>query len=187
MAVVDIATFIANIKDHSVDHGYHVHDERHFVETYTMRQAWEIDLHPDNACGGPLEIHFSVDVDPRIMLGFEDAVLDLPEHMDPPDEHFLALLITWTLPPLPNGPDLLVLATELAGIGGRVLPLEVSAIDSFAAVTDAAERTLSIASRTELSLAKIYMGQEHLSEVLARSASISEYLLDRANVWLGDS
>lgn len=184
MAVVDIATFIANIKDHSVDHGYHVHDERHFVETYTMRQAWEIDLHPDNACGGPLEIHLSIDVDPRIMIGFEDAVLDLSEDAEPPDEHFLALLITWTLPPLPSGPDILVLATELAGVGGRVLPLEVSASDSYAAVTDAPERTLSIASRSELSLSKIYMGQEHLSEVLARSAKISEYLLDRAHVWL---
>ena len=46
MAIVDIATFIADLKDIAADHGFHIHDERHFVETYTMRQAWEVDLHP---------------------------------------------------------------------------------------------------------------------------------------------
>ena len=51
MAVVDIATFVADLKDLAADHGFHVHDERHFVETYSMRQAWEVDLHPAHACG----------------------------------------------------------------------------------------------------------------------------------------
>ena len=75
MAIVDIATFIADLKDHAADHGFHIHDERHFVETYTMRQAWEVDLHPAHACGGPLDIHIALDVDPRVMLGFEDVVM----------------------------------------------------------------------------------------------------------------
>ncbi len=31
MAVIDIAGFVADLKDHAVEHGFHVHDERHFV------------------------------------------------------------------------------------------------------------------------------------------------------------
>ena len=61
----------------------------------------------------------------------------------PPDEFAFPLMFTWSLPPLPSPPDLLVLATELAGVGGTQLPLEVSAIDSFASVTDAPERSLT--------------------------------------------
>ncbi|MEZ5137184.1 MAG: hypothetical protein R2699_19610 [Acidimicrobiales bacterium] len=46
MAVIDVAGFVADLKDHAVDHQFHVHDERHFVETYSLRQSWEVDLHP---------------------------------------------------------------------------------------------------------------------------------------------
>lgn len=186
MAIVDIATFIADLKDHAADHGFHVHDERHFVETYTMRQAWEVDLHPAHACGGPLDLHVSLDVDPRVMFAFEDVVMELPEGADPPDEHQLAMILTWALPPLPNGPDLLVLATDLAGIGGTDLPLEVSAVDIFPTVTDSAERSLNITARTEVSLARIYMAQETLTPVFERAHDVSEFLLDRAHVWLAD-
>ena len=186
MAIVDIATFIADLKDLAGDHGFHVHDERHFVETYTMRQAWEVDLHPAHACGGPLDVHLSLDVDPRTMIAFEDAVLAIPEDQEPPDEHRLPVIVTWTLPPLPNGPDLLVLATDLAGIGRTELPLEVSAIDMFGAVTDPAERSVNIAGRAEVSLAQMFMGREQMADILARAYAVSEYLLDRAHVWLGD-
>ena len=102
MAVIDIAGFVADLKDHAVDHGFHVHDERHFVETYSLRQAWEVDLHPEDACGGPLDLHLSLEVDPRILLTFEDevALLDDPEAA-PNDEFFFPLVFTWQLPPLP--------------------------------------------------------------------------------------
>ncbi len=186
VAIVDIATFIADLKDQVSEFGFHVHDERHFVETYTMRQAWEIDLHPAHACGGPLDVHMSLDVDPRVMFAFEDAVMDLPEDAEPPDDFRLPIMITWTLPPLPNGPDLLVLATDLAGIGRTELPLEVSAIDMFGSVTDPAERSLNIAARAEISLAHMFMGREQLNDVLERALQVSEYLLDRAHVWLDD-
>ena len=66
MAVIDLPGFVADLKDHAVEHGFHVHDERHFVETYSMRQAWEVDLHPEDACGGPLDLHLAVEVEPRI-------------------------------------------------------------------------------------------------------------------------
>ena len=68
MAVIDVAGFVADLKDHAVDHGFHVHDERHFVETYSLRQAWEVDLHPEDACGGPLDLHLSLEIDPRVTL-----------------------------------------------------------------------------------------------------------------------
>ncbi|HEU5084234.1 MAG TPA: hypothetical protein VFU14_12900, partial [Acidimicrobiales bacterium] len=162
MASIDVAGFVADLKDHAVDHGFHVHDERHFVETYSLRQAWEVDLHPEEACGGPLDLHLALDVDPRILLAFEDVVMAIGEDDDPPDEFHFPLIFTWSLPPLPKGPDLLVLATELAGLGGPDLPLEVSAIDSFGAVTDAPERSLTIVARVDVSLARVFMGQEQL-------------------------
>lgn len=186
MAAIDVAGFIADLKDHAVDHGFHVHDERHFVESYSLRQAWEVDLHPEEACGGPLDLHLSLEVDPRVLLSFEDKVLELPETEEPPDEFHFPMLFTWALPPLPMGPDLLVLATELAGVGGPDLPLEVSAIDSFAAVTDAPERSLAIVARIEVSLAKVFLGQELLCDVLDRCLAVSQYLLDRAPVWLDE-
>ena len=82
MAVIDVAGFVADLKDHAVDHGFHVHDERHFVETYSLRQAWEVDLHPEDACGGPLDLHLALEIDPSVLLSFEDLVLileDVPE------------------------------------------------------------------------------------------------------------
>ncbi|MCB1005016.1 MAG: hypothetical protein KDB35_12610 [Acidimicrobiales bacterium] len=186
MAAIDVAGFIADLKDHAVDHGFHVHDERHFVESYSLRQAWEVDLHPEEACGGPLDLHLSLEVDPRVLLSFEDKVLELADPDEPPDEFHFPMLFTWALPPLPLGPDLLVLATELAGVGGPDLPLEVSAIDSFASVTDAPERSLAIVARIEVSLAKVFLGQELLCEVLDRCLAVSQYLLDRAPVWLDE-
>src|SRR5262249_39654381 len=84
VAVIDVAGFVADLKDHAVDHGFHVHDERHFVETYSLRQAWEVDLHPEEACGGPLDLHLSLEVDPRTLLSFEDLVMTLPADEDTP-------------------------------------------------------------------------------------------------------
>ena len=52
MAVIDVAGFVADLKSQAIDYGFHVHDERHFVETYSLRQLWEVDLHPEEACAG---------------------------------------------------------------------------------------------------------------------------------------
>ena len=184
MAVIDVAGYVAELKEHAVDHAFHVHDERHFVETYSLRQAWEVDLHPEEGCGGPLDLHLALEVDPRVLLAFEDLFLELDEGDNPPDEYYFPLLFTWQLPPLPNAPDLLLLATELAGIGGPDLPLEVSAIDSFASVTDAPERSVTIVARQNVSLARVFMGEELLCETLDRCMAVSRWLLDQAPVWL---
>ncbi len=183
MAVLDVAGFVSELKDHAVDHGFHVHDERHFVETYSLRQAWEVDLHPEAACGGPLDLHLALEVDPRALLAFEDVVAELPEGDRPPERFTFPLQFTWQLPPLAESPDLLVLATELAGVGGRELPLEVSAIDSFPSVTDSPERSLNIVARIEVSLARVYAGEEMLCDTLDRCLAVSEYLLERAPGW----
>ena len=73
-----------------------------------------------------------------------------------------------------------MLATDLAGIGGPDLPLEVSAIDSYAAVTDAPERSLTIVARLEVSLSRIFAGQEQLCDTLDRCLAVSHHLLERA-------
>ena len=184
MAVIDVAGYVAELKDHAVDHGFHVHDERHFVETYSLRQVWEVDLHPEEGCGGPVDLHLTLEVDPRVLLAFEDAVVDLPEDEDPPDEFHFPLTFTWALPPLSSGPDLLLLATQLAGVGGPELPLEVSAIDSFAAVTDAPDRSLTIVARQQVSLARVLGGEEMLCEVLDQCLEVSRHLLEEAEGWL---
>lgn len=186
VAAIDVAGFVADLKDHAADHGFHVHDERHFVETYSLRQAWEVDLHPEEACGGPLDLHLALEVDPRVLLAFEDHVGHLDEEARPDDTYHFPLLFTWTLPPLPDPPDLLRLATELAGVGGPDLPLDVSAIDSIPSATDAPERSLSIVARVEVSLAGIYAGEELLCDTLDRCNAVSQYLLEQAGRWLGE-
>jgi len=188
LAVIDVAGFVADLKSHAVDHGFHVHDERHFVETYSLRQLWEVDLHPEEACNGPIDLHLALDVDPRALLGFEDKVLEIDDpDADPPPGFEFPLIFTWTLPPLPHAPDLLVLATEVAGVGTISLPIEVSAIDSFASVTDAPERSLSMVARVTVSLADVYRNEEDLlCDVLDRCRDVSLYLLDRAPAWLGE-
>lgn len=186
MAIIDVAGYIAAFKDHAAEHGFHIHDERHFVETYSMRQNWEVDLHPEEACGGPLDLHLSLEVEPRIMLAFEDHLFSLDEGDDPDPSYRFPMLFTWSLPPLPHCPDLLILATELAGIGGPELPIEVSALDSYAAVTDPAERSLTIVARVEVTLADIFLATENSCDTLDRCHSVSEFLLERAPHWLDD-
>jgi hypothetical protein len=186
LAVIDIPGFVADLKDHALEHQFHIHDERHFIETYSMRQAWEVDLHPVHACGGPLDLHLSVDLDPRTVLAFEDHLLSLPEDAEPETGLAIPLVFTWVLPPLVSAPDLLVLATELAGVGGAELPLRVAAIDSTAEVTDASERTLSITASLDLRLDDLFMNRELLCDALDSCYRVSEFLLDRAPAWLGE-
>jgi hypothetical protein len=184
LAVIDIAGFVADLKDHAVEHGFHVHDERHFVESYSLRQTWEVDVHPEEGCEGPVDLYLSLEVDPRVLLGFEDAVMDRPEGEDPTDDFHFPLNFTWGLPPLQHGPDLLVLATELAGVGGPDLPLEVSAIDSIPSATEAPERSLRVIAHHSVSLLHIRDGDAVSCELLDRCLAVSRFLLDQAESWL---
>ncbi len=186
MAVIDLQGFVADLKDHVVEHGFHVHDERHFVETYTNRQIWEVDLHPDQACDGPLDMHIALEAGARALIMFEDELLGLDDGEEASDDIRLPLTISFALPPLPAAPDLLILATDLAGIGNTELPLEVSALDSFAAVTDAPVRAISIVARVQVELARIFYGRDVLCDVLDRCSKVAEFLLDRAPAWIDE-
>ena len=192
VAVIDVAGFVADLKSQAIDYGFHVHDERHFVETYSLRQLWEVDLHPEEACAGPIDLHMSLDVDPRALLGFEDEIMKMEDpDDDPPTGFTFPLLFTWTLPPLTDPPNLLVLAMELVDVGGPSLPVEVSAIDSFPSVTDAPERSLSIVARINIELSDVYLNTDmnedgSILPALERCKHVSLYLLERAGAWLGD-
>ena len=189
MAVIDIAGFVSDLKSHAVDHGFHVHDERHFVETYSLRQLWEVDLHPEEACTGPIDLHVSLEIDPRTLLNFEDVVLAMDDPDDEPSGDFsFPLVFTWAFPPLVHPPDLLVLATDVAGLGGLELPLEISAIDSYQKVTDAPERSLTVIGRVPISLAMVYRGDtESVCPILDKCREVSLDLLHRVPAWIGDS
>ena len=156
MAVIDVAGYVAELKDHAVDHGFHVHDERHFVETYALRQFWEVDLHPEEGCGGPIDLHLALEVEPRVLLDFEDAVVSLPEDADPPDKWFFPLTFNWGVPPLPKAPDLLRLTLDLSGVGGLELPL-----------------------------ARVLAGEELLCDTFDRALAVTKFLLDASPSWLG--
>ena len=184
MAAIDVAGYVADLKEHCVDHGFHVHDERHFVETYSLRQMWEVDLHPEEGCGSPLDLHLTLDVEPRVLLDFEDAVATLTDDQDPPDDYHFPLTFTWALPPLPQSPDLLRVQLDLVQISGADLPVEVSAIDSFASALDQAERRLTVLARRSVSLTRVLKGEELLCDVFDRCAAVSRCLLEYADQWL---
>ena len=187
MAVIDVAGFVADLKDHAVDHGFHVHDERHFVETYSLRQAWEVDLHPEEACGGPLDLHLSLDVDPRALLAFEDAVLAQADDDKPPDGFSFPLMFTWSMPPLPSPPDLLVLATELAGVGGPRAAAR-GLRDRLVPLRHRRARTQPQRGRPPRGRrwTASYLGEEQLCDTLDRCLAVSQYLLERAPSWMDE-
>lgn len=181
---VDIPGFIADFKEHATDHGFHVHDERHFVETYSLRQSWEVDVHPEAGCGGPLDLHVALDVDPTVVLALRERLETMSDFEEPPDEYHLDLYFNWAVPPLHHPPDLLVLATDLAGVGGLTLAVEVTAVDSYSDVMGAPERRLQLTGKTQVSLVDVLMGRDQLCDVLDKSREVSEYLLDRVGGWM---
>ena len=58
---------------------------------------------------------------------------------------------------MPRPPDLLIFATELAGVSSITLPVEVSATDTYMSVTDPAPRSLSLVGRLDLPLREMFM------------------------------
>ena len=187
VSVIDLHGFVSELKGHASDHGFHIHDERHFVETYSNRQIWEISAHLDGSCGGPLELVVTLQAEARKMIAFEDEVSELEEDEEPDDTITLPLEFSFVLPPLMDEPDLLVLATSLAGVGGRDLPVQVSSVQSYEAVSDRPECMVNIVGRVEWPLAKIFLRESFPCDLLERANDICKFLLDRAPAWLNDS
>jgi hypothetical protein len=185
---VDIASTITYLKDHAIEHGFHVHDEPHFVETFTLRQAWEIDVHPAEACSGPLDLHISLDIEPRLLLRFEDVLNetpDVPEDME--SEYSVTFYFNWAMPPMKHPPDLIVLSTELAGIGGIDLPIEVRSVRSMGALSAVDEERLSVVGVVDRSLVDLMFRQDSLCDVLDRVHEVSMFMLDHAEEWTDES
>ena len=181
---IDIAGFITYVKDHAIEHGFHVHDERHFIETFSLRQSFEVDLHPESACDGPLDLNLAFDIEPRVLLRLEDWVKEHEEDIATADGNFqLPIYFNWALPTMKLPPDLVVLAAELAGIAGFNLPIEVSGVESTGALSTGSDIRLSIVGRVEMSLVDVMMGQEQLCEILDRCREVSEYLVETSEVW----
>jgi hypothetical protein len=64
----------------------------------------------------------------------------------------------------------------------------VSAIDSFASVTDAPERSLSIVARVPVPLADVYtVRDDAFCNVLDRCRDVSLDLLERSPSWLDEA
>ncbi len=181
---IDIAGFITYLKDHAVEHGFHVHDERHFIETYSLRQSWEVDLHPESACNGPLDLNLAFDVEPRVLLDLEDKVDEMHDEFEEPEgDYMLPLSFNWALPPLGNPPDLIILGAELAGVAGSEIPIDVSAVDSIGALQSEAQRRLSLVGRTQVNLVDVMMGRDSMCDMLDRCRDVSEYLVEQADSW----
>lgn len=178
---VDLAGFITFLKEHAMEHGFHVHDERHFLETYSLRQSWEIDLHPESACNGPLDLNLAFHIEPRVLLAAEDAGVEDAELPD--DEFPVPLLFNWRLPALDNPPDLVMLATELAGIGGVNVPIEVSGVDSFAPLSEKPLRELSLTGTVTIPIAKLMYDPDSLCEMLDRAREVSDFLVEVVDGW----
>ena len=181
---IDIAGFITYVKDHAVEHGFHVHDERHFIETFSLRQSFEIDLHPESACDGPLDLNLAFEIEPRVLLRLEDWVKQHDDNLAGADGEFqLPIYFNWALPTMKSPPDLVVLAAELAGIAGFELPIEVSGVESTGALSTGSDIRLSLVGRVEMSLIDVMMGQEQLCEILDRCHEVSEFLVGAADQW----
>ena len=149
-----------------------------------MRQSWEVDLHPDSACDGPLDLNLALEVDPRVVLELEQRLDELGDDDFRPDGEFkLPMSFNWGLPPLADPPDLVVLATELAGVGGPDLPIEVSGVESTGVLSVGPELRLSIAGRLEVSLIDAMLGEEKFCDTLERCRAVSEYLVAEADHW----
>jgi len=82
-----------------------------------------------------------------------------------------------------EAPDLVILATELAGVGGPALPIEVSGVASTAVLSSGSDLRLSITGRVEVSLVEVMTGQETLCDVLDRCREVSEFLVAGADEW----
>jgi hypothetical protein len=53
-------------------------------------------------------------------------------------------------------------------------------------VTDAPERSVTVIARQNVSLARVFMGEELLCDTLDRCMAVSRWLLERSPAWLDD-
>lgn len=184
MAIIDLAGFVSQLKDHFVEHKFHIHEERHMVETYSLIQSWEIDLHPETACNGAVDLIVSMTIDPRSLLFFEDKIAELEDSAHETDASPFEIDFAWSLPPIKDTVNILSLTLDLTRFGDLQFPIEVGVRDDFKSVTDSAVRHLLVSAKHVFSLNQIYNGEEVPCEVVTKAFEISSHLLDRSAQWL---
>ena len=130
-------------------------------------------------CGGPIDLHMVLDVDPRIVLALDDylATLGYDDDTEPEGTYHLDMYFNCgaasSEPARPADPG-----TDLAGVGGTTLP--IGHRDRLHdAVTDAAVRRLTIMGRSAQP-DRGGLGRDELCDVL-EAAGRSQYLLDRVD------
>ena len=119
------------MKAHAVEHGFHVHAERHFIESYSLGQAWEVDLHPEEAC---LRVRWRCRSCWKPIPGSVAGLRGLGRtggpgisRIDMEIRPFSVCRSTSSGPchPLPIPPTLLILSTEHGvDISGTVIPMD---------------------------------------------------------------
>jgi len=182
MAVIDLSGFVSQLKDHLVEHSFHIHEEQHVVETYSLSQSWYIYLHPEDACNGPMDLKVSLSISARELHSFEDKVAqdeELATNAFP-----LEVKFEWELPPIREGLDTLALALDLARFGDLDFPVSVGVRHEYKTVTDQPTHHLIVHATHSFSLNKIYMGEEFPCKAIVKAMEVSRHLLDQSSEWL---
>ena len=108
------------------------------------------------------------------------GALDRVPQLDP--KEIEDVILGCAMPEAEQGMNVARIASLRAG-----LPVEVSAIDSFASVTDAPERSLSMVARIPIDLADVYLANDKaFCDTLDKCRDISLFLLERADDWLDE-
>lgn len=159
MADIDVTGVIEAIKDKAFGFGLHTHDERHFVETRSMRQTWEVCMHHASGCANSIDLTMSLEIEPRTMISFADEVASLSKGNKPPDDYLLALVFTWMSPPLSDRPDMLGLHNDFAHYRHDGILLEISTTSTYEGLFSEPQHTVVFTKRSSISLAAIYTGK----------------------------
>lgn len=182
MAVIDLSGFVSQLKDHLVEHDFHIHEEKHFIESYSLMQSWSIYLHPDDACNGPMDLKVSLSVGARELLSFEDKVSTVEDAEL--GQFPLEVNFEWKLPPIKEGVDTLVLALDLTRFGDLDFPVEVGIRHEYKTVTDQPHRHLVVRATHDFSLNQIYLGEEFPCKCIIKAMEVSRHLLAQSSQWL---
>ncbi len=182
MAAIDLPGFVSQLKDHLVEHNFHIHEEKHFVETYSLRQSWNIYLHPEDACNGPMDLKVSLTVGARELLSFEDKVAT---EEDSEIEPFpLSVSFEWELPPIKGSLDTLTLALDLTRFGDLDFPISVGVRHEYKTVTDQPVRHLVVQAEHSFSLNQVFSGEEFPCKCIITAMEVSRHLLEQSSQWL---
>lgn len=192
--MLDLQAFVAGLKDHVLDHGFHIYDERHYIETYSGEQVWYIGLHLENSCDGPIAVELILTASTRALLKFEDALAepDDEESSDALNEEMAArIVVPLTLEvsasPLATAPDLLVLATEVAARSHPAVPMKPTLTSRVELLDEGEEYCLHITGKVWVPLFGIYQGDElkEVCAVLDSGRAVCRHLCEEIDSWMG--